>query len=186
MPDLAFATPIGAGGVRLRRRGLPATWVDSCRCTPAGTLPLVPWYTCDPSTCLPANNCQCATQASPLPADQMPQFILYTVRRPTPADPLHAKTAAGLLLHAAVHQQCLKRRRAVNAPHQLCTSCECTSSVVKIVAIPTHSGTQIHRTLLSLGCLQHDDGIVPDIVAAVNKTVGSRKNPNGCGIPLTW
>lgn len=34
--------------------------------------------------------------------------------------------------------------------------------------------------------LQHDDGIVPDIVAAVNATVGNRKNPNGCSIPLTW
>lgn len=76
----------------------------------AGTLPLVPWYSCDPATCLPANNCQCASQQAPLPADQMPQFILYT----------------------------------------------------------------------------HDDGIVPDIVAAVNATVGNRKNPNGCSIPLTW
>lgn len=48
--------------------------------SPAGTLPLVPWYSCDPATCLPANNCQCASQQAPLPADQMPQFILYTVR----------------------------------------------------------------------------------------------------------
>lgn len=34
--------------------------------------------------------------------------------------------------------------------------------------------------------LQHDDGITPPIVDAVNKTIGSRKNPNGCTIPLTW
>ncbi|KAL4440383.1 hypothetical protein ABPG75_003384 [Micractinium tetrahymenae] len=76
----------------------------------AGTLLLVPWCSCDPSTCLPADNCQCAMQKAPLPANQMPQFVLYT----------------------------------------------------------------------------HDDGIVPGIVAAVKKTVGSRKNPNGCTIPLTW
>ncbi len=38
----------------------------------------------------------------------------------------------------------------------------------------------------AFACLQHDDGVVPDIVAAVNATVGNRKNPNGCSIPLTW
>lgn len=32
----------------------------------------------------------------------------------------------------------------------------------------------------------HDDGIIPSIVDAVKKTVGNRKNPNGCTIPLTW
>lgn len=34
--------------------------------------------------------------------------------------------------------------------------------------------------------LQHDDGIIPSIVDAVKKTVGNRKNPNGCAVPLTW
>lgn len=39
---------------------------------------------------------------------------------------------------------------------------------------------------LHLPSLQHDDGIIPSIVDAVKKTVGNRKNPNGCAIPLTW
>ena len=55
----------------------------SCRLPrhpPAETLPLHPWYDCDPLTCLPANNCRCASMEPPLPADQMPQFVLYTVR----------------------------------------------------------------------------------------------------------
>ncbi|EFN54066.1 hypothetical protein CHLNCDRAFT_136163 [Chlorella variabilis] len=44
----------------------------------AGTLPLVPTYTCDPAACKPSENCQCATYVSPLPQEEMPQFVLYT------------------------------------------------------------------------------------------------------------
>lgn len=47
--------------------------------TPAGTLPLKPDYDCDPSSCKPENNCRCASYEAPLPKDQMPQFVLYTV-----------------------------------------------------------------------------------------------------------
>ena len=35
-------------------------------------------------------------------------------------------------------------------------------------------------------CLQHDDGITAEIYDAVMKTIGTRKNPNSCDIPLTW
>lgn len=82
-PGVACAAPVGGMPRRPLRHG-GALSVGSWHPAHAGTLPLVPWYSCDPATCLPANNCQCATQQAPLPADQMPQFILYTVRTRPP------------------------------------------------------------------------------------------------------
>ena len=38
-------------------------------------------YQCDPATCLPANNCKCASKSIPnnLSKDQTPQFVLFTL-----------------------------------------------------------------------------------------------------------
>lgn len=62
----------------------------------AVTLPMVPWYACDPSTCKAEDNCRCASMEAPLPADQMPQFVLYTVRaqRLLPSTQSHAAPIA--------------------------------------------------------------------------------------------
>lgn len=80
---------IGVQERRCTSTGLLCALGDGCGCRslsisparlPAGTLPLKPDYDCDPSSCKPENNCRCASYEAPLPKDQMPQFILYTVR----------------------------------------------------------------------------------------------------------
>ena len=45
----------------------------------AGTLPLAPSYSCDPTVCLPANNCRCASQDPPIDANKTDQILSVRV-----------------------------------------------------------------------------------------------------------
>lgn len=53
-------------------------------------------------------------------------------------------------------------------------------------ALPCLHTYTTHTLPVPLPTWQHDDGIVPGITDAITKTIGDRKNPNGCTIPLTW
>lgn len=116
---------------------------------------------------------------APLPKEQMPQFILYTVR---PAQ-------AALLVFLPCQGGCVFRCAGLQGGWQ--AGCAARAAPA---AWATRSRPGRPPPLAShpspapspASLLQHDDGIIPAIVDAVKATVGDRTNPNGCAIPLTW